>query len=352
MPFSSWAAGEPSRHQRRNHLHNLRLRRQRPWQCGSSADPAPPCRANGRTSCISEGCDAWARSNRVSIATAVDAPLVTHHVDAAGGMPDRRLKPRQPLNAQGRTAMLHVDIPTQPEIKSLARTRGDACVSLYLPTTTLSQDTDRDRLALKNLALEAAALLEAAGVDKRQIWPITEQLEDLVDDDAFWRLQSRSLAVFVTPEIGAHLPPAQQSPADGAGLRSLSSQAAVPCRHLPARGHRAGAVGRRCACRRGVRRPGTARGAGRGAAEECHGRGRQGHHRPPLAERPHPRLGRREGAAAAILTSRRPGAAPGSCRPRDAADPRRHAAGGRCVPLGQHLPASGGPADHQESGRI
>ena len=96
--------------------------------------------------------------------------------------------------------MLHVDLPTQPEIKSLARTRGDACVSLYLPTTTLSQETDRDRLALKNLALEAAASLEAAGVDKRQIWPITEQLEDLVDDDAFWRLQSRSLAVFVTPE--------------------------------------------------------------------------------------------------------------------------------------------------------
>ena len=96
--------------------------------------------------------------------------------------------------------MLHVDIPTQPEIRDLALARGSACVSLYLPTTTLTQETDHDRLALKNLALEAVAKLEAAGVDKRRIWPITEQLEDLVDDDAFWRLQSRSLAVFVTPE--------------------------------------------------------------------------------------------------------------------------------------------------------
>jgi len=96
--------------------------------------------------------------------------------------------------------MLHVDIPTRPEIKDLAEVRGEACVSLYLPTTTLSQDVDRDRLALKNLASEAARRLEAAGVDKRQIRPIGEQLEDLVDDDDFWQFQARSLAVFATPE--------------------------------------------------------------------------------------------------------------------------------------------------------
>ena len=96
--------------------------------------------------------------------------------------------------------MLHVDIPTQPEIKSLTATRSTACVSLYLPTSVLTQEVDRDRLTLKNLAAEAATRLEAAGIDKRQIWPITEQLEDLVDDDDFWQLQARSLAVFVTPE--------------------------------------------------------------------------------------------------------------------------------------------------------
>jgi hypothetical protein len=96
--------------------------------------------------------------------------------------------------------MLHVDIPTQSEIKSLAEARGTACVSLYLPTSVLTQEVDRDRLTLKNLATEAATRLEAAGIDKRQIWPINEQLEDLVDDDDFWQVQARSLAVFVTPE--------------------------------------------------------------------------------------------------------------------------------------------------------
>ncbi len=96
--------------------------------------------------------------------------------------------------------MLHVDIPTQPEIKALAGTRGEICVSLYLPTSPLGQDAERERLTLKNLATEATRRLEALGTDKRQIWPISEQLEDLLDDEAFWQLQARSLAVFVTPE--------------------------------------------------------------------------------------------------------------------------------------------------------
>lgn len=96
--------------------------------------------------------------------------------------------------------MLHVDIPTRPEIRNLAQTRGTVCASLYLPTSRLSQEAERDRLTLKNLGLEAVAEMEAAGVDKRQIASITEQLEDLVDDDDFWQVQARSLAVFVTPE--------------------------------------------------------------------------------------------------------------------------------------------------------
>jgi hypothetical protein len=42
--------------------------------------------------------------------------------------------------------------------------------------------------------------MEAAGHDKRQIAALAEQVDDLIDDDEYWRLQARSLAVFVTPE--------------------------------------------------------------------------------------------------------------------------------------------------------
>ncbi len=96
--------------------------------------------------------------------------------------------------------MLHVDMPTPAEIRHLAEARGAARVSIYLPTTPLTQEAEADRIALKNLGAQALAQLEAAGGDKRRMAAIEEQLQELHDDDEFWRLQARSLAVFLTPE--------------------------------------------------------------------------------------------------------------------------------------------------------
>jgi hypothetical protein len=96
--------------------------------------------------------------------------------------------------------MLYVDIPTLPEFKNLTVARADACVSIYLPTTPLSQQSDASRTELGNLAKAAVAQLEAAGLDKRRRWGIEEQIADLVDDEEFWRLQANSLAVLVTPD--------------------------------------------------------------------------------------------------------------------------------------------------------
>lgn len=96
--------------------------------------------------------------------------------------------------------MLYVDIPTAPEIRALSRVRGSACVSIHVPTTPVTPDTDRDRLVLKNLAAEARKQLEEARADKREIAALVEQLDDLVDDDGFWSHQAHGLAIFATPE--------------------------------------------------------------------------------------------------------------------------------------------------------
>ena len=48
--------------------------------------------------------------------------------------------------------MLYVDIPTRADIQRLGAVRAAACVSIYLPTTPLTQDAQADRIALKNLA--------------------------------------------------------------------------------------------------------------------------------------------------------------------------------------------------------
>jgi hypothetical protein len=94
--------------------------------------------------------------------------------------------------------MLHVDIPTRADIEELIRNRGSARVTLYQPTTPVTQHAQADRIAVKNLASEA--LSQLADHDKREFRAIEELLFDLVDDDVFWEFQANSLAVFVTPE--------------------------------------------------------------------------------------------------------------------------------------------------------
>ena len=96
--------------------------------------------------------------------------------------------------------MLHVDIPARDEIHALLEHRGPASVTLYLETTPLTQEIDASRIALKNLAAEAATQLAAAGAHRKAILAVQEQIDDLIDDDAFWRFQARSLAIFVTPD--------------------------------------------------------------------------------------------------------------------------------------------------------
>ena len=96
--------------------------------------------------------------------------------------------------------MLHVDVPSRFEIEALNRYRGEACVSIYLPTTPLSQHTDQNRLELKNLAKEAAAQLQELGVAGDRLAGFEELFDDLCADDDFWRLQANSLAVLARPD--------------------------------------------------------------------------------------------------------------------------------------------------------
>lgn len=95
--------------------------------------------------------------------------------------------------------MLYVDIPTHSELVGLALERTPASVSIYLPTTPVSGEISGDRTILKNLAKKALAQLTEAGHDKREVSSIEAHLDDLVDDESFWRFQAHSLAIFVTP---------------------------------------------------------------------------------------------------------------------------------------------------------
>jgi hypothetical protein len=96
--------------------------------------------------------------------------------------------------------MLYVDIPTAADLKSLVSHRDDICLSIYLRTSPVTQETAGDRIELKNLAKQGIHQLGAAGTDKRRVAALAEHLDDLIDDDEFWRFQARSLAVLATPD--------------------------------------------------------------------------------------------------------------------------------------------------------
>jgi hypothetical protein len=96
--------------------------------------------------------------------------------------------------------MLHIDLPTRGDIERLAALRASPAVSLYLPTTPLTQDAQADRIALKNLLKSAVTEMDAADAPKRAVRAIEEAVGHIVDDDDFWAEQANSLAVFATPD--------------------------------------------------------------------------------------------------------------------------------------------------------
>src|SRR5215467_9085853 len=96
--------------------------------------------------------------------------------------------------------MLHVDIPSRSDIERLITVRTPACVSIYLGTSPITQDAQKSRIGLKNLARTGLEQLRAEDADKRVVAAIEEAIDDLIDDDDFWRFQANSLAVFATPD--------------------------------------------------------------------------------------------------------------------------------------------------------
>lgn len=94
---------------------------------------------------------------------------------------------------------LHTDIPTRRQIERLLAVREPAAVSIYVPTSPVTQEAEASRIAFKNLVAAAVAQLHEAGTDKREVAELEEALHELHDDDEFWALQANSLAVFATP---------------------------------------------------------------------------------------------------------------------------------------------------------
>jgi hypothetical protein len=97
--------------------------------------------------------------------------------------------------------MWHLDIPSESELRLLAAINASAVVTIYMPTTPISQDAASEAMVLHNLVKEAMI-----DVRQRPELPrgdddyIEVQLLDLIDDDDFWAHQSHGLGVITTPD--------------------------------------------------------------------------------------------------------------------------------------------------------
>jgi hypothetical protein len=135
-------------------------------------------------------------------------------------------------------SMWNLDIPSESELRLLAAINAPAVVTIYMPTTPISQDGAAEAMALHNLAREA--MIE---VRQRPELPrgddeyIEVQLLDLIDDDDFWAHQSHGLGVITTPDGQwtfrlPHRPNAQVHVDDKANLIQLIAATAAQDAHV------------------------------------------------------------------------------------------------------------------------
>lgn len=82
----------------------------------------------------------------------------------------------------------------------LGETTGPS-VSIHLPTSLVTQDTDKDRIVLKNLRSEAFDQLVARGLRRPDAEAVLLPVDAVLEDDGFWPYLSDGLAIYCSPDV-------------------------------------------------------------------------------------------------------------------------------------------------------
>ena len=92
--------------------------------------------------------------------------------------------------------MNNVDIPAIDDLLKLSEERGPARVSIYIRTNPVTQQAQSSKIELRNALAEVERRCREQGLSVQEINAIAAPIRAIVDDEEFWRYQSRSLAVF------------------------------------------------------------------------------------------------------------------------------------------------------------
>ncbi len=92
--------------------------------------------------------------------------------------------------------MNNVDIPSVDDLLKLSEERGPARVSIYIRTSPVTQQAQSSKIELRNALAETERKCREKGLPVQEINAVAAPIRALVDDEEFWRYQSKSLAVF------------------------------------------------------------------------------------------------------------------------------------------------------------
>ena len=85
------------------------------------------------------------------------------------------------------------------QFRKLAKVHDLNCISIYVPTSRAGEEVDQKhaQLKLKNILKEVNAALEASGTAKDELLASLQRLEQLLNDNYFFRYQSDGLAIYI-----------------------------------------------------------------------------------------------------------------------------------------------------------
>jgi hypothetical protein len=96
--------------------------------------------------------------------------------------------------------MNDTDRITETELKQLAQTRGDHCLSLLMPTHRAGRAIRQDPIRLKNLIRQARDQLVDRGEPDKTADSLLKPVSALLDDRDFWKHQGDGLALYLDAE--------------------------------------------------------------------------------------------------------------------------------------------------------
>jgi Bacterial archaeo-eukaryotic release factor family 3 len=82
------------------------------------------------------------------------------------------------------------------DVDPLLEEQEGPCVSIHLPTSVVTRDTEQDRIVLKNLRAEAFERLSALGLRRPDAEAVLLPVDDILEDESFWPYLSDGLALY------------------------------------------------------------------------------------------------------------------------------------------------------------